>query len=53
MVIYFIERYGLMVIKILFKFEFRRFCRATNARGLVKFDCLEVDEFGFVFSIEV
>ena len=53
MAIHFIERYGLMAIKIPSKFELRRFCRATNARGLVKLDRPEADELGFASSIEV
>ena len=53
MAVHFIERYGLMAIKIPSKFELRRLCRATNARGLVKLDRPEADELGFVSSIEV
>ncbi len=53
MALHFIERYGLMAIKIPSKFELRRLCRATNARGLVKLDRPEADELGFVSSIEV
>ena len=53
MALHFIERHGLMAIKIPSKFELRRLCRATNARGLVKLDRPEADELGFVSSIEV
>ena len=53
MALHFIERYGLMAIKIPSKFELRRLCRATDARGLVKLDRPEADELGFVSSIEV
>merc|ERR1712100_991663 len=35
MAMHFIERYNLMAIKITSKFELRRFCRATNATGVV------------------
>lgn len=53
MAIHFIERYGLMAVKIPSKFELRRLCRATNAKGLVKLARPEGDELGYVSSIEV
>jgi T-complex protein 1 subunit theta len=53
MAIHFIERYGLMAIKVPSKFELRRLCRATNSRALVKLGRPEADELGFASSIEV
>ena len=53
MALHFIERYGLMAIKVPSKFELRRLCRATNARGLVKLGRPEADELGYASSIEV
>lgn len=53
MALHFIEKYGMMCIKIVSKFELRRFCRATGCCALVKFDPPTHDELGFAKSIEV
>jgi len=53
MAMHFIERYGLMAIKIPSKFELRRFCRATGAVALVKNDPPSADDLGFVKGINV
>ena len=53
MAMHFIERYGLMAIKMPSKFELRRFCRATNAVGIIKLGRPAADELGYVSSIDV
>ena len=53
MALHFIERYGLMAIKMPSKFELRRFCRATNAVGLIKLARHAADELGYVSQIDV
>ena len=53
MALHFIEKYGLMVIKIPSKFELRRFCRTTNAVALIKLDPPTQDELGFAASCSV
>ena len=53
MALHFIERYGLMAIKMPSKFELRRFCRATNAVGLIKLARPAADELGYVSQIDV
>jgi T-complex protein 1 subunit theta len=51
--LHFIERYGLMALKIPSKFELRRFCRASGAVALVKNEPPKADEMGYVKSISV
>lgn len=53
MAMHYIERYGMMAIKIPSKFEMRRFCRATNATSLVKLQPPMPDELGFASFIDV
>lgn len=53
MALHFLEKFGLMVIKIPSKFELRRFCRTVNAVALIKLDPPQADELGFVSSIAV
>jgi len=53
MAMHFIERYGLLALKIPSKFELRRFCRATGAVALVKNDPPSPDELGYVKSVTV
>jgi T-complex protein 1 subunit theta len=53
MAMHFIERYGLMAIKMPSKFELRRFCRATNSTGIIKLGRPSADELGYVSSIDV
>mmetsp|Transcript_33051 Transcript_33051/g.39988 ORF Transcript_33051/g.39988 Transcript_33051/m.39988 type:complete len:539 (-) Transcript_33051:207-1823(-) len=53
MALHFIERYGLMAIKITSKFEMRRFCRATGALGLVKNEPPTPDQLGYIKDISV
>ena len=53
MALHFIECYDLMAIKISSKFELRRFCRATNATGIIKLGRPSADELGYVSSIDL
>jgi hypothetical protein len=53
MAMHFIEKYGMMAIKIPSKFDLRRLCRATNATALVKLQEPQADELGFVKHISV
>ena len=53
MALHFIERYGLMAIKIPSKFELRRFCRATGATALVQLGAPLPTELGLVASLKV
>jgi len=47
MAMHFVEKYGMMALKIPSKFELRRFCRATNSVALIKLDPPSADELGF------
>ena len=53
MALHFLEKYGILAVKIPSKFELRRLCRATGAVGLVKVQPPTADETGFVQSIFV
>jgi T-complex protein 1 subunit theta len=53
MAMHFVEKYGIMALKIPSKFELRRFCRATNAVSLIKLEPPTADELGFVASCSV
>ena len=53
MALHFIERHGLMALKIPSKFDLRRFCRATGAAALVKLQKPKADELGLVKKLEV
>ncbi len=53
MAMHFLEKYGIMALKIPSKFELRRFCRATNAVALIKLDPPTADELGFASSCSV
>jgi T-complex protein 1 subunit theta len=53
MALHFIEKYGLMALKIPSKFELRRFCRTTNAVALIKLDPPSADELGFAASCSI
>ncbi|EFN58038.1 hypothetical protein CHLNCDRAFT_34430 [Chlorella variabilis] len=47
MALHFLEKYGVMAVKIPSKFDLRRFCRATGAKALVKLQAPQADELGF------
>lgn len=53
MAMHFLEKYGIMVIRIPSKFELRRFCRATGACALIKLTPPTADEIGFAKSVTV
>eukprot|EP00299_Pterocystis_sp_00344_P008292 c3083_g1_i1.p1 GENE.c3083_g1_i1~~c3083_g1_i1.p1 ORF type:complete len:547 (-),score=115.23 c3083_g1_i1:51-1691(-) len=50
MAAHFIERYGLMCIKIPSKFELRRFCRTVGASTLTELRKPNAEELGYVHS---
>lgn len=53
MALHFIEKHGMMAVRIPSKFELRRFCRATGAVSLVKLQAPAADELGFARSLAV
>lgn len=53
MALHFLERFGLMAIKIPSKFDLRRFSRATGAPALVSLGTPKEDEIGFAKSLRV
>jgi T-complex protein 1 subunit theta len=53
MAIHFLEKYGIMAVKIPSKFDLRRLCRATGAVGLVKVAPPTPDEVGHVKELAV
>jgi len=53
MALHFIERYGMMVLKILSKFELRRVCRATRSVALVRLGPPTPEEIGSCESVKV
>lgn len=50
---HFLEKYGLMVIKLSSKFELRRLCRAVKARPLVSVGPVTAEDQGFCSHIKV
>lgn len=53
MALHFIEKFGMMIIKISSKFELRRLCRAVKARPMVSVGPVGSDDQGFCDSIKV
>ena len=51
--LHFLERYGMMAVKIPSKFDLRRFSRATGAPALVSLATPKQDEVGFAKSLKV
>ena len=51
--LHFLEKYGLMVVKIISKFELRRLCRAVGATALVRVGPPVPEELGHATSVEV
>lgn len=47
MAMHFIEKYGMMALRLPSKFDMRRFCRATGSLALVKLGAPQADELGF------
>lgn len=50
---HYIERNGMMAVKIPSKFELRRVCRATGATALIKFEAPKPEELGFAAGVDV
>ena len=53
MALHFIDRYGLMCLKIGSKWELRRLCQATGATALVRLGAPTPDEMGVATSVKV
>jgi T-complex protein 1 subunit theta len=53
MALHFIDRYGLMCLKIGSKWELRRLCQATGATALVRLGAPTPDEMGLATSVKV
>jgi T-complex protein 1 subunit theta len=53
MAMHFLEKYGLMAIRIPSKFDLRRFCRATGSVALVKLQTPQPDELGFAKQVRL
>ena len=53
MALHFLEKYGIMAIKIPSKFDLRRFSRATGAPALISLALPKADEVGFAKSLMV
>ena len=51
--LHFLDKYGLMAVKIPSKFDLRRFSRATGAPALVSLAAPKQDEIGFAKSLQV
>lgn len=48
MAMHFIEKYGMMAIRIPSKFDLRRVCKATNATAMVKLEAPQPEQLGFI-----
>lgn len=53
MALHFLEKYGIMAVKIPSKFDLRRFCRATGATALTKLGAPQADQLGFAHQMAV
>lgn len=53
MAMHFIEKHGLMAIRIPSKFDLRRFCRALGATALASLGAPRADELGYAGLLEV
>lgn len=53
MALHFIEKYGMMALRIPSKFDMRRFCRATNATALTKLSAPSPADLGFAKHVVV
>lgn len=51
--LHFLERYGIMVLKVQSKFQLRRLCQATKARPLVRLGAPTADEIGSAASVSI
>lgn len=50
--LHFLNRYGMVVVKILSKFDLRRLCRVTGATALTRFGVPTAEEMGFCDVVE-
>lgn len=50
---HYIEKYGMMVVKIMSKFELRRLCKAVNATALVRVGAPLPEELGYADVVAV
>jgi T-complex protein 1 subunit theta len=50
---HFIEKYGMMAVKVISKFEMRRLCKAVGATALVRVGPPMPDELGFASTVSV
>jgi len=46
--LHFFEKYKIMVLKIMSKFELKRIARAVGATPIIKLECPKPEEIGFV-----
>ena len=53
MATHFIEKYGMIALKVPSKFELRRICKATKARPMVTLGPVRPEEQGFAASVSV
>ena len=53
MALHFMDRYGLMCLKLSSKWELRRFCQATGATALVRLGAPTAEEIGHAASVQV
>jgi len=53
MAMHYIERYGLMCVKVLSKFDLRRVCKAVGATALVRLGAPTAEEAGYCDSVTV
>lgn len=51
--LHYLEKKGVMVVKVLSKFDLRRFCLATHSTALVRLGAPTPEELGFCKSIDV
>jgi len=51
--LHFLEKYGMLVVKVMSKFELRRLCKAVNATALVRVGAPTADELGFADLVAV
>jgi len=53
MAAHFIEKYGMMVLKVVSKFDLRRLCKATGAHAMVNLEKPEPESIGFCSNVFV
>jgi len=53
MALHFVEKYGMMIIKIMSKFELRRLCKTVGARPQVRLGAVPAEEQGYCSRVYV